>query len=107
MPKTPKPRTAPHKLPPVHPGDILNETLHDIGTRMNRRSNDIHVPANRIRSIAAGRRAITGETDLRLARYFRTTPEYWLNMQVRYNLDSARDQWESRLNSEIHPLRAA
>jgi antitoxin HigA-1 len=53
---------------------------------MNRLSKEIHAPANRISSIIAGQRAITGETALRLARYFGTTPEYWLNMQARYDL---------------------
>jgi addiction module HigA family antidote len=80
------------KLPHPHPGEILKETLHDLGISMNRLSRELHVPANRISSIVAGQRAVTGETALRLARYFGTTPEYWLNLQARYDLESARDQ---------------
>jgi addiction module HigA family antidote len=74
---------------------------------MNRLSKEIHVPANRVSSIIAAKRAITGETALRLARYFETTPEYWLNMQARYDLETARDQWEDRVKSEVHPRHAA
>lgn len=95
------------KLPPVHPGEILKETLADLGISMNRLSKEIHVPANRISSIVAGQRAITGETALRLGRYFGTTPEYWLNMQARYELETARDQWADRVKSEVRPRNAA
>ncbi len=98
MPKMSKSRNTTDKLPPVHPGEILKETLDDLGISMNRLSQEIHVPANRISLIVAGHRAITGETALRLARYFGTTPEYWLNMQARYDLETARDQWEIASN---------
>ena len=81
--------------------------LNDLKLSMNRLSQEIHVPANRIGSIVAGQRAITGETALRLARYFGTTPEYWLNIQARYDLETARDRWEDRVKSEVHPRRAA
>jgi addiction module HigA family antidote len=56
-----KSRSTTDKLPPVHPGEILKETLDDLGISMNRLSKEIHVPANRISSIIAGQRAITGE----------------------------------------------
>jgi len=95
------------KLPPVHPGEILKETLDDLGISMNRLAKEIHVPANRISLIIAGQRAVTGETALRLARYFATTPEYWLNMQARHDLETARDQWEDRVRSEVRPRHAA
>ena len=107
MPKTSKSRNTTDKLPPVHPSETLKETLDDLGVSMNRLSKEIHVPANRISSIIAGQRAITGETALRLARYFETTPEYWLNMQARYDLETARDQWEDRVKSEVRPRHAA
>jgi antitoxin HigA-1 len=107
MPKRSRSPNTTSKLPPVHPGDILKEALSDLEISMNRLSREIHVPANRISSIVAGRRAITGETALRLARYFGTTPEYWLNMQSRYDLETARDKWEERVRSEIHPRHAA
>ena len=107
MPKTSKSPNTIDKLSPVHPGEILKETLDDLGISRNQLSKEIHVPANRISSIVAGRRAITGETALRLARYFGTTPQYWLNMQARYDLEIARDQWEARVLSEVRPRHAA
>ena len=102
-----KSRNTTDKLPPVHPGEILKETLEDLGISMNRLSREIHVPANRISSIVARNRSITGETALRLARYFGTTPEYWLNMQARYDLETARDEWAERVQSEVRPRHAA
>lgn len=95
------------KRPPVHPGEILKETLEDLGLSMNRLAQEIHVPANRISGIVAGQRSISGETALRLGRYFGTTPAYWINMQARYDLETARDAFESRIQSEIRPRSGA
>ena len=95
------------RLPPIHPGELLKETLDDLGLSMNRLAQEIHVPANRISAIVAGQRGITGETALRLGRYFGTTPEYWMNMQARYDLEFARDEWESRITSQVRPRTAA
>src|SRR5664279_2296468 len=95
------------KLPPVHPGEILKETLDDLGISMNRLAQALHVPSNRVSSIIAGHRGITGETALRLARYFNTTPDYWINMQAQYDLEVARDEWDARIQSEVHPRHAA
>jgi len=92
MPKTSRSRNTTDRLPPVHPGEILKEALNDLGISMNRLSKEIHVPANRVSSIIAGQRAVTAESALRLARYFGTTAGYWLNMQARYDLETARDQ---------------
>jgi addiction module HigA family antidote len=91
----------------VHPGEILKETLEDLGLSMNRLAQEIHVPANRISGIVAGQRSISGETALRLGRYFGTTPAYWINMQARYDLETARDAFESRIQSEIRPRSGA
>lgn len=102
-----KSRNTIDRLPPVHPGEILRETMDDLGISMNRLSKEIHVPANRISSIVAKQRAITGETALRLARYLGTTPEYWLHMQARYDLETARDRWAALVESEIQPRHAA
>ncbi len=107
MPKMSKSRNTIDKLPPVHPGEILKETLDDLEISMNRLATEIRVPANRISSIIAGQRAIKGETALRLARNFATTPEYWLNLQTRYDLETARDQWQDRVKSEVRPRHAA
>jgi addiction module HigA family antidote len=75
------------KLAAVHPGEILTETLSDFGLSTNQLARALHVPPNRLGAIAAGTRAITGETALRLARFFGTTPEYWINLQAHYDLD--------------------
>lgn len=95
------------KLPPIHPGEILKETLGDLGMSMNRLAQALRVPANRVSGIVAGQRAITGETALRLARYFNTTPDYWINMQAQYDLETARDEWDAKIQSEVGPRRAA
>jgi addiction module HigA family antidote len=102
-----KSRNTTTKLPPVHPGEILQEALEDLSISMSRLAQEIHVPPNRISSIIAGQRSITGETALRLARYFGTTPGYWINLQARYDLESARDKWEAKIVSEIQPRSAA
>jgi addiction module HigA family antidote len=102
-----QPRKEIKPRPPVHPGEILKETLEDLGLSMNRLAQEIRVPANRISAIIAGQRSITGETALRLGRYFGTTPAYWINIQARYDLETARDEWESRIQSEIRPRSVA
>ena len=103
----PRSRSTTAKLAPVHPGEILKETLDDLGLSMNQLALELHVPANRISAIVAGRRSITGETALRLARYFATTPGYWMNLQARFDLESARDAWEAKVDAEILPRTAA
>jgi addiction module HigA family antidote len=95
------------KLPPVHPGEILKETLDDLGISMNRLAQALHVPSNRISGIVAGQRAITGETALRLARYFNTTPGYWIGMQAQFDLETARDEWDAKIQSEVSPRQVA
>ncbi|MGA2272781.1 MAG: HigA family addiction module antitoxin, partial [Bryobacteraceae bacterium] len=95
------------KLPPIHPGEILKETLDDLGISMNRLAQALHVPANRISNIVAGQRGISGETALRFARYFNTTPDYWISMQAQYDLETARDEWDAKIRSEVRPRYAA
>jgi addiction module HigA family antidote len=97
----------PRKLAPVHPGEVLKETLADLGLSMNRVAKAIGVPANRISAIVAGARSITGESALRLARYFGTTPEYWMNMQARYDIEVARDEWDADIRKHVCPRTAA
>ena len=106
-PTTTAKKTARAKLPPVHPGEILKETLNDLGIGMNRLAQALHVPANRISGIVGGHRGITGETALRLARYFKTTPGYWIGMQAQFDLETARDEWGVKIQSEVSPRRAA
>jgi addiction module HigA family antidote len=92
------------KLPPIHPGEILvEEFLKPLGMSMNELADELHVPANRITQIVEGRRSITGETALRLARYFGSSPEFWLGLQKDYDLQLARDEFEAEVERQIHP----
>jgi len=92
------------KLPPIHPGEILlEEFLKPLGMSMNKLAAELHVPANRITQIVEGDRSITGETALRLARYFGTSAEFWLSMQKDYDLQVARDEFEAEVQRQVHP----
>jgi antitoxin HigA-1 len=96
--------SRPKKLPPIHPGEILlEEFLKPLGMRMNKLAEELHVPANRITQIVGGNRSITGETALRLARYFGTSPEFWLGMQKDYDLQVARDEFEVQVERQVRP----
>jgi addiction module HigA family antidote len=75
---------------PIHPGEILADELSEIGISSAELARTLRVPANRISQIIAGKRAISADTALRLARYFGTTPDFWMNLQKTYELDLAR-----------------
>ena len=93
------------KLKPVHPGEHLREDfLKPYGLSVNRLAMDLRVPVTRMADIVAERRGITSDTALRLARYFKTTPEFWMNMQMRYELDVAEDERLARIEREVSPL---
>ncbi len=77
---------------PIHPGEILADELKEIGLSAAELARTLGVPANRISQIIAGKRAITADTALRLARYFGTSPDLWVNLQKTYELDLARRQ---------------
>ncbi len=72
--------------PPVHPGEILADELGELGITPTELSRQIGVPPNRISQIIQGKRAITGDTALRLGHWFRSSPEFWLNLQTAYDL---------------------
>ncbi|MGB6063984.1 MAG: HigA family addiction module antitoxin [Desulfomonilaceae bacterium] len=79
-------------LPPVHPGEILmEEFMKPLGINQNRLARDLKVPPRRINEIVHGRRGITIDTALRLARHFRTSAEFWINLQTHYELEVAED----------------
>lgn len=81
------------KLPPVHPGEILlEEFLCPMGLSQNRLAKDIGVPARRINEIVHGQRAISADTALRLSSFFGTSERFWLNLQVRYDLEIEKDR---------------
>jgi addiction module HigA family antidote len=96
------------KLPPIHPGEILREEfLKPLDLSMNRLAQHLHVSANRITQIVEGRRGVTGETALRLSRYFGTSAEFWLGMQKDYDLQVARDEFEAEVEREVQPRNSA
>ena len=90
------------KLPPVHPGEVLlEEFLKPMGMSQSRLALDISVHPRRINEIVLGKRSITADTALRLARYFGNSPQFWLGLQMDYDLDVASDALGSRLDREI------
>jgi addiction module HigA family antidote len=97
----------PKKLPPIHPGEILAEELREIGINRNQFAKALRVPPNRVSAILNGQRGITAETALRLARYFGTSSEMWVNLQAHYDLEVARDAFEARIRKEIQPREPA
>ena len=90
------------KLNPVHPGEVLlEEFLKPMRLSQNRLALAIGVPARRINEIVLGKRRVTADTALRLARYFGTSPQFWLGLQVDYDLDVAMDALADRLDREV------
>ena len=90
------------RLPPVHPGTILrDEFLIPMELSVYRLARDIKVSRPRLNDIVLGRRGITTDTALRLARYFGTTPEFWINLQARYDLDVAERTVRPKIDREV------
>ncbi len=93
-------------FPPVFPGEILlEEFLKPMNISQYRLAKDIHVPARRINEIVHGKRAITADTALRLARYFGTTAQFWVNLQANHDLEVTDEAVGENIRSEIVPLR--
>lgn len=80
---------VPDGLPPTHPGEILRDELEELGLSANAFAGKIRVPTNRITEILAARRSVTAETALRLARFFGTSAQFWMNLQSNYDLKTA------------------
>ena len=99
--------TRRRQLPPIHPGTILLEDLRDSDISMNRLARDLRVPMNRISAIVNGRRSISADTAMRLARYFGTAAQYWMNLQAAYDLAVAQQKAGVRIDREVLPLDAA
>jgi addiction module HigA family antidote len=96
------------KYQPIHPGEILlEEFLNPMELSQYRLAKDINVPARRINEIVHGNRAITADTALRLAKYFRMTEQFWMNLQTRFDLETQKDHLGSRLDDEVQNTRAA
>jgi addiction module HigA family antidote len=96
------------KLKPVHPGEIVSEDfMKPYGLSMNKLALDLRVPVTRIADIVAERRGITPDTALRLARYFKTTPQFWLNLQTKYDLEITEDEKLAQIERDVRPLKTA
>lgn len=93
------------RLKPVHPGEILlEEFLKPMNLSQNQIALALRVPARRINEIVHGKRRITADTALRLARYFGMSPRFWLGLQMDYDLDVAEDEIGDRLSQEVVAL---
>ena len=91
-----------NKIQPIHPGEILmEEFLAPLGLSQNQLANDIGVPPRRINEIVHGKRRITADTALRLAHYFKMSPQFWLGLQMDYDLDIEEDKLAARLKKEV------
>src|SRR5580704_10737284 len=95
-------------LPPVHPGEVLQEDfMRPLGLSQYRVAKDLGVPPLRISQIIRSQRAITADTAMRLGRYFGTSAAVWLRMQARYDLEVAERELSKRIKSEVRVLNAA
>ncbi len=94
----------PDRLDPVHPGEVLlKDFLEPMGISQHKLAMEIGVPASRIHAIVNGDRGITGDTALRLGRYFGVSPEVWIRLQGRYDLEAAEILLGNRLDREVRP----
>jgi antitoxin HigA-1 len=95
---------ARREIPPVHPGEILREEfLKPLGMTRHELALALRVPANRISQIVEGERNVSPDSALRLGRYFGTGPEFWTNLQARYDLETARDESGGKIEREVLP----
>ena len=95
------------KLPPVHPGEALQEIVNEAGLSANALALALRVPGNRITAILNGQRGITADTALRLGRYFGTSAQMWMNLQSTYELEAAEDALALQIGREVMPRSAA
>jgi antitoxin HigA-1 len=99
---------ASNKMRPIHPGEVLREEfLVPLEMSANALAMALHVPAPRINDVVRERRAVTPDTALRLARYFNTSAEFWLNLQSAYDLKLAEAEAGKQIEQEVRPLQAA
>lgn len=92
------------KLAPIHPGEVLQqEFVVPMGMSQNKLAMELHVPARRINEIVLGKRSITADTALRLSRYFKNSAQFWLGLQMDYDLDIAEDKMDEKILQEIQP----
>lgn len=88
-------------LPPIHPGEMLRDELEERGLSMNQLARELRVPMNRVSAIVNGKRAITADTALRLARFFGTSAQMWMNLQADYDLEVASREVGQQIEREV------
>ena len=99
---------ATNKMRPIHPGEIIREEYLDpLGITAHALAMELRVPAPRINDIVRERRAVTPDTALRLARYFGTTGQFWLNLQSAFDLKQEETELGKRIEQEVRPLEMA
>ena len=90
------------RLTPVHPGEVLREDyLQPLGLSMNGLAMELRIPVTRVSEIVHERRGISADTALRLGRYFKTSPEFWMNLQSYYDLEVAKDKFLPKIEAEV------
>ena len=94
------------QITPVHPGQYLKELIEELELSQYRLAADIGIAPMRISHVVKGQRPITAELALRLGRYFRQSPRFWLNLQARYDMDVTEEQIGARVAKEVRPFRA-
>jgi addiction module HigA family antidote len=91
---------------PIHPGEILREELAELNLSANALAQALGVPPNRVTAILKEQRGITADTALRLARYFGTTPEFWMNLQIAFELRKAELDSGAEIEKSVQPRAA-
>jgi len=100
----PIPRQSEDRIPPIHPGEFLREDfMKPLGLSSSALANALHIPARRVSEIVRQRRGLNVEMVLRLARYFSMSPEFWMRMQTKYDLDIAEDKLAATIRREVQP----
>ncbi len=94
-------------MPPIHPGELLADELTEVGVSLNELSRALRVPMNRISAIVNGKRSITADTAMRLARYFGTSVQMWINLQTAYDIEVAERDFGAQIEREVLPRIAA
>lgn len=91
---------------PIHPGEILREEMEELNLSARQLAAALYVPPNRVTAILNEQRAVTADTALRLARYFGNTPEFWMNLQIAYDLRRTRFESGEKISREVQPHAA-
>ena len=95
------------KLRPIHPGEVLADELDELELSARAFARELHVPTNRITTILKGKRSITADTALRLAKFFGTTAEFWLTLQMTYDLKMTEKTNGKKISQEVHSYNEA